>query len=492
MKRTKRGPLSLLLMMLIMVMCMGLQAHAAKITTKQVKGTWDGTYVGNWRNDSGQLVDVKRHVTFVFKECTTAGKVSGVVYVAAIPGRDFQYTGSYKFSGKVNLKTGAVQLDPGAWVKQIPDGFDKSHFKGTFTSTSKLSGHRYRDTIASKYTFSVTKQSASTTADTVYYVSLNRTKLTLKTGASFKLKYSLSPSGLTGATAKWSSSKPSVAKVNQNGKVTALKAGATTITCKVTRNGKTKSATCKVTVKNASTKKVKLTGVVRDAATGKILSGATIKIRSGKNNKSGSAVYSGKSSSTGAYSCTLPAGTYTIGAGKNGYVASYTNITINGNKNVDLAITKTLAKTQYRVVLSWGSTPRDLDAHLTGPNPGYDRFHVYFSRKNAYNSSGKLIANLDVDDTSSYGPETVTINFAVAANGTYNYYVHDFTNRRTNSWQLANSGARVIVYRGSRQIASYYVPKKKGNKWKVFSIVNGKLKKVNTLVYAPYDQIKFQ
>ena len=491
MKEYGRRFRTLFLTMIVLVLCMGMQTFAAKVTTAQVKGTWDGTYIGNWRNEQGTLVDVKRHVTFVIKTCDTSGNITGTVYVAAIPGKDYQYTGSYKFSGKVNLKTGAIQMNPGAWVKQIPDGFDKSHFKGTFTSTTKMSGHRYRDTIAAKYTFSVTKKSSSTSANRVYYVALNRTKLTLKTGASFTLKYSLSPSGLTGETVKWTSSKPGVAKVSAKGKVTGLKAGTTTITCRVTRNGTSKTATCKVTVKASAKKKIKLTGIIRDAASGSTISRATIKVRKGSNNKSGSAVYSGCSGSDGSYSCTIPAGTYTIGVGHNGYTPTYINVTLSNSRQIDVAISKALAKTQYRIVLSWGYVPRDLDAHLTGPYSGSSRFHVYYRNKYEY-KNGELLANLDVDDTSSYGPETVTINLKVGPNGRYNYYVHDYTNRSTSSSQLANSGARVIVYRGNKQIATYYVPKKRGNKWHVFSIVNGKLRKINKLVYAPWSQIKFQ
>jgi len=68
-----------------------------------------------------------------------------------------------------------------------------------------------------------------------------------------------------------------------------------------------------------------------------------------------------------------------------------------------------------RIVLNWGEKPEDLDSHLVYPNN-----HVYFS-----NQQGEQ-ANLDVDDTTSYGPETITIQRK--NNGQrYVYAVHNFS-----------------------------------------------------------------
>ncbi|MCM1160708.1 MAG: Ig-like domain-containing protein [Roseburia sp.] len=72
-------------------------------------------------------------------------------------------------------------------------------------------------------------------------VKLNKTKMTIYAGSSKTLKVK----GASGKV-KWSSNKKSVATVNQNGKVTAKKAGKATITAKVNK----KTYQCKVTVKN--------------------------------------------------------------------------------------------------------------------------------------------------------------------------------------------------------------------------------------------------
>ena len=56
----------------------------------------------------------------------------------------------------------------------------------------------------------------------------------------------------------------------------------------------------------------------------------------------------------------------------------------------------------FKIVLSWGSNPRDLDSHICGKSSKND-FHVFYSNK-SFSENGKIIAHLDTDDTSSYGP----------------------------------------------------------------------------------------
>ena len=51
---------------------------------------------------------------------------------------------------------------------------------------------------------------------------------------------------------------------------------------------------------------------------------------------------------------------------------------------------------QIRLVLTWADQPRDLDAHLEGPLPGGERFHVHYNNQGDLKS--KEFVNLDVDD----------------------------------------------------------------------------------------------
>lgn len=86
-------------------------------------------------------------------------------------------------------------------------------------------------------------------------VTLNKSTLTLTIGKNETLKATILPDNATDKTLTWSSNNTSVATVDKNGKVTAVKAGNATITVK-TVNGKT--ATCTVTVGDIKAEKVSL------------------------------------------------------------------------------------------------------------------------------------------------------------------------------------------------------------------------------------------
>lgn len=76
-------------------------------------------------------------------------------------------------------------------------------------------------------------------------VTLDSSSIELTEGDEFTLTASINPDNATNKNVTWTSSNSAVASVS-NGKVTALKAGQTTITVKTDDGGKT--ATCKVTV----------------------------------------------------------------------------------------------------------------------------------------------------------------------------------------------------------------------------------------------------
>ncbi len=66
-----------------------------------------------------------------------------------------------------------------------------------------------------------------------------------------------------------------------------------------------------------------------------------------------------------------------------------------------------------RVVLTWGKTPSDLDSHMIFPGN-----NIYFENQKGTD------AELDVDDTDSYGPETITLQKKHYGES-YVYAVHD-------------------------------------------------------------------
>ncbi len=125
-----------------------------------------------------------------------------------------------------------------------------------------------------------------------------------------------------------------------------------------------------------------------------------------------------------------------------------------------------------RVVLNWGAEPADLDSHIVFPNN-----HIYFS-----NMTG-TDALLDVDDTTSFGPETITLE-RKRDGERYVYAVHNFSDgSEPHSKRLSASQAKVFVYVGQTLIRTYYVPKnQEGNLWTVFAVTeSGDFQDFNTI-----------
>ena len=87
-------------------------------------------------------------------------------------------------------------------------------------------------------------------------VTLDKTSISLLVGDSETLTATVTPADAENQKLTWSSDKPAVATVDDNGKVTAVKAGEATITVTTQDGGKT--ATCRVTV---SDQEIKVTGV---------------------------------------------------------------------------------------------------------------------------------------------------------------------------------------------------------------------------------------
>lgn len=111
--------------------------------------------------------------------------------------------------------------------------------------------------------------------------------------------------------------------------------------------------------------------------------------------------------------------------------------------------------------LTWGENPSDLDTHLIGPN-GY---HIWYANQGSLSSAP--FASLDVDDTSSYGPEVLTaLSFPEA--GTYHYSIYHFSGSSTITAsparvELTLNGGTTVFTPPSGQIDERW--------WNVFDIV---------------------
>ena len=212
-------------------------------------------------------------------------------------------------------------------------------------------------------------------------------------------------------------------------------------------------------------------GKIVNALSGTALNGATVELRAGANNTAGSALQTTTSAANGTYSFTgVGAGTFTVRASLNGYVSgSRTSTVTSGALNdQNIALVPDPAGNEIRIVLTWGQSPVDLDSHLL--HTGSPAFHVAW-----YNTNPGQGANLDIDDVTSFGPETITITQLLG--GPYTYFVHNWSGESP----ISTSGAQVNVFFGANQVATFTAPNQPGAYWKVFNIVNGQVIPVNTM-----------
>jgi hypothetical protein len=204
-----------------------------------------------------------------------------------------------------------------------------------------------------------------------------------------------------------------------------------------------------------------LSGTISSAGTGLPIAGATVTVggRSATTNASG------------VYTVTLvPSGPQVVATSAANFSSRTDTVTIaaTGTTAFSTALVLVSAGGSITIVLGWGQLPTDLDSHLIGPNIGSGRFEVAY-----YARTPVAYASLDVDDVTSFGPETVTIS-PVAGNfvpGSYSYFVDNYS--RTPGFDV--SGARVTVFQSGAQIAQFLQSTATGSPaattWSVFTLV---------------------
>jgi hypothetical protein len=189
-----------------------------------------------------------------------------------------------------------------------------------------------------------------------------------------------------------------------------------------------------------------VSGRVVDAVSGNPIGGATVNILA----TGLSAVTDGNGNfSVGG----VPTGPKTLQTLAAGYIVQTQPTSVGGgpNPSVVIALSPVLSAEEVRIVLTWGEAPGDLDAHLSGPRCGFpDRFHAAYFDQNPVD-----YAQLDIDDTSQFGPETVTIRQSggIWIAGEYVFWVHNFN----GTPEFGSSAALITVYQGAGQIAQFPV-----------------------------------
>ncbi len=229
-------------------------------------------------------------------------------------------------------------------------------------------------------------------------------------------------------------------------------------------------------------------GQIINAGTGAGISGVQLVIHKGADSSNGEVVKELESDVHGNYSAELAEGKYTITATANGFVEeSFTINVMRGMTiaNQNLTMSEALEIGEIRIVLEWGSEPSDLDAHLVGTSANGTYVNVNFTNKVA-TENGTMIASLDVDDQSAYGPETITVTDG--AKGNYEFFVHNYSGMaQDDSFSLAESGATVKVYIGGQEPRVFNVPVSSGGiaiqgfYWHVFRLDQGVITEINEI-----------
>jgi PKD repeat protein/uncharacterized protein YfaP (DUF2135 family) len=146
-------------------------------------------------------------------------------------------------------------------------------------------------------------------------------------------------------------------------------------------------------------------------------------------------------------------GTQTVTASATGY-SNYLNsgvvIPTGGTLELHIALSPTLAAGQYRFVLTWGETPTDLDSHMKTPSIEGNTYHIYYDSKGSATSAPYVI--LDIDDITSFGPETTTIYTLYP--GDYHYYIYNYS----QSPAITTSNAVVQIFNETGLVSTLQVP----------------------------------
>jgi len=202
------------------------------------------------------IATLKNHSIAVASKVLTLQKTSGT-YSLDIQGQD---TISLSSGGQTVPFTANVKLNGSSVTEDVLWGLKDAPQDGTISIDN--AGNLKISSTAKEETFTVTatlKKDETITASKVITlkksddnvvnvsgVALDNHNLSLSVGNEVTLKATVAPTDATNTNVKWTSSNPSVALVDQNGKVKAVAAGTADITATTEDGGYT--AVCKVTV----------------------------------------------------------------------------------------------------------------------------------------------------------------------------------------------------------------------------------------------------
>ena len=129
---------------------------------------------------------------------------------------------------------------------------------------------------------------------------------------------------------------------------------------------------------------------------------------------------------------------------------SYVTFSLSETKNLDFSLSPEMTAGEMRLVLNWGSMPRDLDLHVYTPAIDGRNHEVYWNAVGSKTYAPYVY--LDHDDQDGFGPETITI--AKPVSGVYRCYVENYSTSPT----LSTSSGVVQIYTTDGLVQTVNVP----------------------------------
>jgi hypothetical protein len=157
----------------------------------------------------------------------------------------------------------------------------------------------------------------------------------------------------------------------------------------------------------------------------------------------------------------------------------------------------TLVAGQWRVVLTWGEHPKDLDLYCVNDLSYPPANKIYWECKNAGGQKKSSMGMIELDTDVRYGKGPETITLTPSACNRYRFFVHNFTGQEGKNFPISDSGAKVVVHKASGDFEEFEISPeivinyrgRYGVIWHVFDILNGEILPFNSVVTASMEEI---